>query len=167
MSEEQQQANEGFAAQLMQLAPWVKRVTDALKPLFDQPVIRFPFVMPLATSQVIAANASAVPLTAADFQFNLEYPFEVHALKFSQDASHTFRDWRVRVEDQTFNQNIQKNNWLVADVVDDNTGKWKLEPYPWTIRPKGGGFVFSVDNQDALNAITVDLALIGYLLIPR
>lgn len=166
-TEQERQAQEGFAAQLMQIAPWVKRAADAVKPLFDQPVIRFPYVMPLASSLTIAANTRNVVLNSDDFQQNLEFPFEVHAMKFAQDAAHTFRDWSVSIQDQTFNQAMQKNAWKVADVVDDDTGKWALKPYPWVIRPKGGGVQVTADNLDTVNGITIDFALIGYLMIPK
>jgi hypothetical protein len=87
-------------------------------------------------------------------------------VKFSNDASHTFRDWRVNIKDQTFNQDWMKTQAMVADLVQDNTGQWQLL-YPWVVRPKGGGLAVTVDNLDSQNAIRVDVAFIGYLLIPR
>jgi hypothetical protein len=160
-------ASNGLAASIMQVAPWFKKQMDKLQPLVDQPVIRFPWVMPLATSQVIPAGANNVPLLAADFQLGLEYPFEVHQIKFSQDASHTFRDWRAAILDGTFAQNMQNNPAMVALLVDNNTGAWKMDPFPWIIRPKGGTTQIRVDNLDTVNAITVDIAFVGYLLQPR
>jgi hypothetical protein len=41
---------------------------------------------------------------------------------------------------------------------------WK---FPWTIRPKGGGMNITVQNLDTVNPITVDIDLIGYMLLPR
>lgn len=156
----------GLGAMLAQLAPAVKSVLDKIQPLLNQPVIRMPYNLPLSRSQVIAAGASGQVLTSSDFSHSLEWPFEVRWVKFSQDIAHTFRDWRVGVQDQTFNQPFQKSNSLVADLVDDNTGKWVLD-FPWIVRPKGGALNVIVDNEDDTNPITVDINFGGYLLIPR
>jgi len=160
-------ASNGLAASIMQVAPWLKKQMDKLQPLVDQPVIRFPFAMPLAVSQVIPAGANNVPLVATDFQLGLEYPFEVHKIKFSQDAAHTFRDWRVSILDGTFAQNMQNNPSMVALLVDNNTGAWAMDPFPWIVRPKGGTVQIRADNLDAVNPTTVDISLVGYLLQPR
>lgn len=160
-------ASPGLSAMMVQLGPLLQTVMAKIQPLIDQPVIRMPYSMPLAHSQVIAAGLTGQILTPADFQYSLEWPFEVHAVKFSQDIAHTYRDWRVAFMDQTFNQPLQKaNSSLVAGLVDDNTGKWCWK-FPWTIRPKGGGMNILVDNLDTVNPITVDVDLIGYLKIPR
>lgn len=159
-------ASPGLGAMMTQLAPLIQSALNKVQPLLDQPVIRMPYAMPLARSQVISAGQTGAILAPTDFSFNFEWPFEVRAVKFSQDVSHTYRDWRVNFQDQTFNQPLQKANALVADLVDDNTGKWAWE-LPWVIRPKGGGMNVTVDNLDTVNPITVDLAFIGYLMIPR
>lgn len=160
-------ASPGLSAMLAQLGPMIHSWLQKVQPLLDQPVVRFPYSMPLAASQVIAAGSTNAILMPTDFQFSLEYPFEVHEIKFSQDVAHTYRDWRVAFMDQTFNQPLQKaNNSMVADLVDDNTGKWVWQ-YPWVIRPKGGGMNIQVQNLDLVNPITVDIGLIGYLLLPR
>jgi hypothetical protein len=156
----------GAGAMFAQLAPVIKGFMDRINPLLDQPVIRMPYSMPLARGQVIAAGAAGVVLSPTDFTFNFEWPFEVHAIKFSQDVGHTFRDWRINFQDMTFQQPMQKATSLVADLVDDNTGKWVWE-FPWIIRPKGGGMTVTVDNLDTINPITVDIAFLGYELIPR
>jgi len=156
----------GLAAMLMQYAPTVKRLVDQLKPLVDQPVIRFPFTMPLVRSAVIAAGASNVPLLASDFGNSLEWSFEVRKIKPSQDPAHTPRDWRLLVKDQTFNQDWGKTSAMVATLIDDNTGAWALD-FPWIVRPKGGGLNIFIDNLDTVNPITVDIDFVGYLLIPR
>jgi hypothetical protein len=156
----------GLEAMITQLLPVLQRLKMSIDPILNQPIIRQPYVLPLADGQVIAAGASGQILNSTSFSYNFEWPFEVHAVKFSQDIAHTYRDWRVSFQDQTFQQPLQKNASLVADLVDDNTGKWEWK-FPWVIRPKGGGMNVTVDNLDAVNPITVDLAFIGYQLIPK
>lgn len=158
--------NNGLAAQLVQLAPLAQKILTSLKPVIDQPVIRFPYTMPLRTSATVGAGLTGQRLPDSDFIHALEWPFEVNKVKFSQDPSHTFRDWRVLIKDQTFNQDWMKTQNMVATLVDDNTGAWTMG-FPWVVRPKGGGISVTVDNLDASNPITVDLAFVGYLLIPR
>jgi len=158
--------NDGLSAQLVQLAPVAKRILDSLKPLVDQPIIRFPYTLPLRQSAVIPAGATGQRLPDTDFIHALEWPFEVLYVKFSQDPAHTFRDWRVIIKDQTFNQDWMKTQNMVATLVRDNTGTWEL-PFPWVVRPKGGGLTVTVDNLDSQNPLTVDIAFIGNLLIPR
>ena len=164
--EQSPQGSPGLAAQLAQWAPIVKNLVDRLKPVIDQPVIRVPYNMPLAASRVVAAAATNVPLLASDFSNSLEWPFEIWKVKFSQDPAHTFRDWRFFLRDQQFSQDLMKAAAMVATLVDDNTGVWRLE-LPWIVRPKGGGLGPTVDNLDAINPITVDVNFQGYLLIPR
>ena len=167
-TQEEIQASEGLAAQIVQVMPWFKKQLDKLKPIIDQPIIRFPWNLPLINSQVVGAGLRGQVLPASDFAVGLEYPFEVHKVKFSQDPAHTFRDWRVAIQDQTFSQDMQNNPAMVALLVDDNTGAWKVgDPYPWVVRPKGGGLTVRVDNLDAVNPITVDISFQGYLMIPR
>lgn len=156
----------GLEAMLVQLGPVIEQLKKQLGPLLDQPVIRMPWSLPLAQSQVIPPGASGQVLNSTSFTFNLEWPFEVHNVKFSQDIAHTYRDWQVYFQDQTFNQPLEKNAPLVADLVDDNTGKWEWK-FPWTIRPKGGAMQVLVTNLDTVNPITVDVAFNGYLMIPR
>lgn len=158
--------SEGFAAQLMQLAPAVKGVLDKLKPLVDQPVIRFPYELPLARTQTIAAGQTGFRLPDTDFIHALEWPFEIKKIKFSNDPSHTFRDWRITIKDQSFNQEWSKTSAMVATIINDNTAAYELE-FPWIVRPKGGGITVTVDNLDTQNPINVDLNFVGYLLIPR
>ncbi len=152
---------------LTQLAPVAAGILDRIKPLLDQPVIRFPYNLPLAESQVIPAGAT-VRLTPSDFQYSLEWPFEVHRIGFSQDPAHTTRDWRVFFQDQTFNQpwQLAQTGVLVASLVDTNTDKYDLK-FPWVVRPKGGALSFVVTNLDTVNPITVDIDVIGYQLLPR
>jgi hypothetical protein len=157
-----------LAASLTQLAPNIKRMLDGFRFMIDQPVIRQPYI--LATSaapgQVIAAGAQNVPLLQSDFSHALEWPFEITRIRFSNDASHTFRDWRIMLLDQTFNQQWMKNPVPVDCLIDANTGFWQL-PYSWVIRPQGGGQQFNIDNLDTVNPITVNISLHGNLLIPR
>lgn len=166
-TEQEIQAADGLAAQIVQVMPWLKKQLDKIKPIIDQPIIRFPWNLPLITSQVVAAGGTGVRLPSADFNVGLEYPFEVHNVKLSQDPGHTLRDWRLNIADQTFSQDMQLNNVMAALLVKDNTGMWELDPYPWIVRPKGGGLNVSVDNLDAVNPITVDISFQGYLMIPR
>ncbi len=158
----------GLGAMLSQFGPEIQRVLLSLKPLVDQPVVRFPYTMDIGAGQVLAAGAANQILTPTDFQFALEWPFEVLEVKFSQDIAHTYRDWRFLIQDQTFNQPMMKasTGTLVADVVDDNTGKWVWK-FPWTVRPKGGGLNITATNLDTVNPITVNICFIGNLLIPR
>lgn len=158
--------NAGLASQLLQLTPTINRIVQALKPLTDQPLIRFPYTMPLASSLVIDAGQRNIVAPSADFNHSLEWPFEVHTVKFSNDPSHTFRDWRVAVQDQSFNQPWQKSNTMVDLLIERNTAQWKLR-FPWVVRPKGGGLAVTFDNLDEDNPITVDINFEGYLLIPR
>lgn len=151
---------------LTQLAPIFHAFMDRVGPLLDQPVVRLPYSFPLATSTVVGAGVTGQVLDPTSFQNGLEWPMEVHKVKFSQDPQHTFRDWRINIQDQIVNQPMQSNNAMVATLVDDNTGAWSWD-FPWTIRPKGGRFVVTVDNLDTVNPITVDLNFVGFLLIPR
>lgn len=159
--------NPALGTMLAQWAPFFADLANRVRPLIDQPVVRFPYSMPLSSSQVIAPGAT-VRLTPTDFQYSLEYPFEVTEVKFSQDPAHTPRDWRVLFQDQTFNQpwTLSQNGVMVATYIDDNTGKYKLE-LPWVVRPKGGGLSIVCTNLDTVNPITVDIALLGSQLIPR
>lgn len=162
-----QSAANGLATMLAQLATRWKTTIDRIQPLLDQPVERMPYNLPrFSGTGAIGAGLTNQPLISQDFSHSLEWPFEVHAVKFSQDPAHTFRDWRVTIKDLSLNQDWQKNAVLVADLVDDNTGVWKLD-YPWVVRPKGGALTVSVDNMDTVNPITVDINFRGYLLIPR
>jgi len=111
-------AGEGLNAQLAQMAPLMKGIIDRLKPVVDQPIIRFPYNLPAAQSQVIAANTAGQRLPDSFFSHSLEWPFEVHGMKFSQDPQHSFRDWRVLVKDQTFNQDLMKTDAMVATLVE-------------------------------------------------
>lgn len=156
----------GEAEQLAQLAPLITNVLGRLKPLWDQPVVRLPYNFPNAVSATIAAGTTNQPIPLTDFINALEFPFEIKRIKFSQDPSHTFRDWRVQISDQTFNQPFQKNSVMVATLIEDNTGAWNQD-FPWVVRPKGGGLLVLVDNLDTVNAINVDINFQGNLLIPR
>ncbi len=156
-----------LAAMATQLAPTIANLLAGVKPLFDQPIIRFPYNMPLAASQVIPAGQT-VRLTPPDFQYSLEWPFEIHRIGFSQDPAHTARDWRVFIQDQTFNQpwQLAQSGVLVASLIDTNTDKYELK-FPWIVRPKGGALSFVVTNLDTVNPITVDIDVIGYQMLPR
>lgn len=151
---------------LSQLAPVFKSFMDRIGPLLDQPIVRIPYSFPLATSTVVPAGQSGFILDPTSFSNSLEWPMEVHKVKFSQDPQHTFRDWRINIQDQIVNQPLQKNDAMVATLVDDNTGAWAWE-FPWTIRPKGGAYICTVDNLDTVNPITVDIDFVGFLQIPR
>lgn len=157
----------GLSAMLSQLSPVVESVLRKIQPVLDQPVVRFPYTMPLSAGMVVPPGQQLI-LTPTDFQYSLEYPFEVHDISLSQDITHTYRDWRIAFQDQSYNQPLQKSitGTLVANLVDLNTGKycWK---YPWTVRPKGGGYQILVTNLDTVNPLTVDISLNGYQLIPR
>jgi len=157
---------EGLASMLIQLAPLVKGVVDRIKPVIDQPVIRFPYNLPLAATAIVGAGVSGFRLPDTDFSHSLEWPFEVKNIKFSNDPSHTFRDWRVSIHDQSFNQDFMKRSVMVALLVAANTARWDLD-FPWIVRPKGGGLTVSVDNLDTVNQINVDINFEGFLLIPR
>jgi hypothetical protein len=156
----------GFGAMVQQFGPLIKTLADRIKPFLDQPVIRFPYNLPLARSAVIGAGLTNQPLIASDFSNSLEWPFEVNRIKFSNDPAHTFRDWRVLLKDQTFNQDWMRATVMVATMVGDNTGAWDLD-FPWVVRPKGGGISVMIDNLDTVNPITVDINFQGFLLIPR
>lgn len=158
--------DEAQAGMWQQLAPLVEKILKGVRPIIDQPVIRMPYILPLARSASISAGASGFILPTADFSHSLTWPFEVNRIKFSQDPSHTFRDWRVAIQDQTFNQPFQKSNVMVDLAVMNNTGTWEL-PFPWVVRPLGGGLQVGVDNLDTVNPITVDISFEGSLLIPR
>lgn len=152
---------------LQQLAPQFANVLGQIQPLLDQPIIRFPYNIPLSVSQTIAPGAT-VALTPPDFQYSFEWPFEIRELAFSNDPAHTFRDWRVAILDQTFNQPWQKGiaGTMVATLLDANTNKYPLK-FPWVVRPKGGGISVVVTNLDTVNPITVDVNFIGSQMLPR
>jgi len=158
---------DGLAAMLVQLASTWQDIHRKIKPLIDQPVIRQPYVMSNRTGLVVAAGTSGAAFDAADFQHSLEWPFEVHSIKPTQDAAHTANDWRLGIQDQTFNTPWFKNGTnLVRGLIEDNSGLYRL-PFPWVVRPKGGALIMTADNLDAQNPITLNVSLIGCLLIPR
>jgi len=157
---------QGLSSTLLQLAPLIKGVIDRIKPIVDQPVIRFPFEMPLRVSAVIGAGLSGQVLPGTDFTNATEYPFEIERIKFSQDPAHTFRDWRILIKDQIFSMDWMKTSAMIATLVNDNTGAYELT-FPWVVRPKGGALSIIVDNLDTINPITIDINLIGSQLIPR
>jgi len=161
-------ANGGLDAMLAQLAPYIKPLIDRIAPIIDQPIIRYPYNFSNSTSTTIAAGVANQPLLQSDFSNSLEYPFEVKKVVFSQDRSHTTRDWRFQLMDLTFNMQWQKSptGAMVATIVDANTLVWELD-FPWIVRPKGGGLVPTVSNLDLVNPITVDIAFKGNLLLPR
>lgn len=159
----------GLAAMVGQFLPTIHKITNLIVPLVNQPLVRIPYNIPLITpitGAVIAAGGRNVALTAQDFSSSLEFPFEVHAVKFSQDAAHTFRDWRIMIRDQVYSQDLMKASVRVATIVADDTGMWKLK-FPWIVRARGGGWTITIDNLDAVNPITVDINLQGYLLVPQ
>lgn len=157
----------GLASTLLQLVPSAKRIVDGLKFVVDQPVMRFPYT--LSTSAVggaiIAPGQMNVPQLASDFSNSLQWPFEVTKIRFTNDAQHTYRDWRVRVVDQTYTQEMSKNPTLVEALVNVETGFYELD-FPWIIRPEGGGQNWFVDNLDTVNPIQITIALHGSLLFP-
>ena len=160
------QRQDGLAAMFQQWAGTWKGVTDRLKPLLDQPIIRQPYSLPSSQPLTVAAGATGGVFPNTDFSNSLEWPFEVWKVKPTQDPSHTYSDWRISIKDQTFDRVLHKANQIVAGVVEDNSGVWRLD-FPWIIRPKGGGFTILVDNLDTVNPIIVNVTLVGYLLIPR
>ena len=166
MDPQQMARDNGRDAMLSQLAPYIKPLLDSFKPLIDQPVIRMPYSLPLATSQVIGAGVTNFPLGQVNFSNAFEWPFEIQYVKFSNDPAHTFRDWRLSVMDLTFNQPWMKSSAMVSTLIDDNTGAWELK-FPWIVRPKGGGLIPFIDNLDTVNPITVDIDFVGAFLIPR
>ncbi len=155
------------AGALIQFAPFLQRLAQGFAPLLDQPVVRTPYSMSLSVTQVIAAGATNV-LTASDFSYSFEWPFEVHEVGFSQDPAHTARDWRVLITDGTFNRPLEKaqTGGMVDTLIDKNTGKWPWK-FPWIVRPKGGSFQVLVTNLDTVNPISVDMTFIGFQMIPR
>lgn len=158
----------GLAQSLLQLFPTINRVVDSLRFLIEQPMIREPYQLGTSApgGAVIPAGAMNVVQLQSDFSHSLEWPFQVSRIRFSNDAAHTFRDWRVRVLDQTFNHEWMKNPIMVDALIDANTGFWDLQ-YPWIIRPQGGGQQWYVDNLDTANPITINITLEGHLLIPN
>lgn len=156
----------GLEAMLTQLGPLIHGFMNRLEPLLNQPVVRVPYSLALAESTVIPAGQQGFILNSTSFNNNLEWPIEVHNVKFSQDIAHTFRDWRVNLTDQIVNQPLQKSTPMVADLVEDNTGMLRWD-YPWVVRPKGGAIIVLADNLDTVNPVTVDLSFNGYLMIPR
>lgn len=158
----------GLAASLLQIAPGITRTIQGLRFLLDQPLIREPYVLCTSTAggQVIAAGARNQPLNAADFSHSMEWPFEVRKIKFECDAQHTPADWRVLIQDNTYNHQWMKNPVPVASLLNANTLMFEL-PERWIIRQMGGGQQIYVDNLDTANAINVTVSLIGSLLIPR
>lgn len=150
---------------LAQILPLAKKALDRVEPLLTQPFRRQPYVMPLAQTAVIGAGLTNQPLRSSDFAHNLEWDFEVHTIRFSQDTAHTRRDWRFFVRDLIIAQDLMKASAMVATLPLDNTGAWELE-YPWIVPKKGGGLQPFVDNLDTVNAIRVDVSFVGYLLMP-
>jgi hypothetical protein len=159
----------GLAAMLSQFLPTIHGIVNKVVPLLQQPILRVPYNLPLSnplTGLVVAAAGRSVAMPASDFSSSLEWPFEVHKVKFSQDAGHTFRDWRVFMRDQVYSQDLMKASVRVSTLVADNTGMWELA-FPYIVRAKGGGWTITVDNLDTINPITVDINLQGYLLVPQ
>jgi hypothetical protein len=144
-----------------------QRLLEGLAFLSSAPFDEMPYVMECATpgGQVIAPNARNTVLPTQDYSHSLEYPFRVHELRFSTDAAHTPRDWRVLIKDLSYNQDWMKNPILAADLIAPNTFSWVLRR-PWIVRPQGGGVQVYIDNLDTVNPIAVNVALVGVLLIP-
>jgi hypothetical protein len=164
---QQSQRANGLGAMIAQLATVFNDAYRHIKPLIDQPVIRQPYAMGTRTGLVIGAGVTGAAFVASDFQHSLEWLFEVHSIKPTQDAAHTFADWRLSILDQTFNYSwFKEGTALVAGIVDDNTGVYKPD-FPWIVRPKGGALVLMADNLDTVNPITVNVEVRGCLLIPR
>lgn len=160
---------EALAQTLTQLVPTALRITNGLRFLFDQPVLRMPYTLGTSADNgaLVAANARNAVMLQSDFSHSLEYPFEVHRIRFSNDASHTFRDWRVRVMDLNYNMEWSKGQTVMVEtLVDANTGFWDIG-FPWVIRSQGGGQQWYVDNLDAVNPINISIVLHGYLLMPQ
>jgi hypothetical protein len=114
---------------------------------------------------IIPAGQRNVPLPLTDFSNSLEWPFRIDRIRFVNDAQHTYRDWSVRVVDQTFNQEWMKNPVLVEGLIQVDTGFWELRR-KWIIRAQGGGQNWFIDNLDGVNPITISIHLHGHLLIP-
>lgn len=135
--------------------------------VFDASIVRSPYI--LATSApggaIIPPGQQNVPQLLSDFSNSLEWPFEVTKIRFVNDPQHTYRDWRVRVVDQTYAQEWMKYPVLVESLINVDTGFWEL-PMPWTIRPQGGGQNWFVDNLDPVNPIQIVIALFGSLQFP-
>lgn len=160
---------QALAQTLMQLVPTARRITDGLRFLFDQPVLRMPYTLGTSAENgaLVAANARNAVMLQSDFSHSLEYPFEVHRIRFSNDSSHTFRDWRVRVMDLNYNMEWSKGQTVMVEtLVDANTGFWDIR-FPWVIRSQGSGQQWYVDNLDAVNPIHISIVLHGYLLMPQ
>jgi hypothetical protein len=157
-----------LASTLTQLAPRVHRILESLRFLVDQPVIREPYYLGTSNpgGNVIAAGATNIPLPQADYSHSMEWPFEVRRVRLSNDPQHTYRDWSFTIMDLTATHTWMKNPQLADGMIDANTGFWEL-PYPWVIRPAGGGWQINVNNLDPNNPITVNFVLHGNLLIPR
>lgn len=155
------------AASLSQVSPLFQRFVNGLSFLIDQPVARQPYVLGTSANPgaVIAAGAANQILLAQDFSHNLEQPFEVKRIIFSVDRQHTFRDFKVFLKDLNFAQDFMKNSIMADTLINHMTHAWELD-FPWVIRPAGGGWNIFIDNLDAVNPITVNVALQGSLLIP-
>lgn len=150
-----------------QLAYRAQAFMDILRPLVDQPVIRYPHTFSSRTALVMPAGATGVAWVQTDFQNSLEWPFEIERIKPTQDVAHSAQDWRIGISDQVFAQQwFQTQTQLVAGLIDNNTGTWLLK-FPYTVRPKGGAFTLTGDNLDTVNPISVNCDFTGYLLIPR
>ena len=85
---------QALAQTLLQLVPTARRIADGLRFLFDQPVLRMPYSLGTSAEDgaLVAAGARNAVQLQSDFSHSLEYPFEVHRIRFSNDPSHTFRD---------------------------------------------------------------------------
>jgi hypothetical protein len=143
--------------------------------LAPQSIIEEPYI--LGTSNpggvVIPAGQRNFPLLQSDFSLSLEYPLRVAEIKLVNDPQHTYRDWGIRLVDQTYNQEWMKNPVMVEGLVRNDTGFWELAGLGasgrrgWIIRSQGGGQLFFIDNYDTVNPITVSIFLHGYLQIPN
>jgi hypothetical protein len=135
--------------------------------VFDSSMVRSPYILSTSApgGTIIPPGQQNVPQLLSDFSNSLEWPFEVTKIGFQNDPSHTYRDWRVRVVDQTYNQEWMKNPILVAALINAETGFWEL-PMPWVIRSQGGGQNWFVDNLDAVNPIQITITLFGSLQFP-
>jgi hypothetical protein len=131
-------------------------------------VVKSPYV--LATSAaggtIIAPGQQNVPQLQSDFSNSLEWPFLIKRIRFILDPAHTLRDARVRVVDQTYNQEWMKNPVMTEALVDVQTGYWELGEDGWVMRSQGGGQLWFVDNLDPANPIQITISLEGFLLIP-
>jgi len=135
--------------------------------------LRVPYTM--AGLNDVAANTGGIEFPDSTFLHSVELPFEVwdaqihgaqldaQNIPIAPPAPGIDWFWSVRMQALSKNQALTKNTQLVQSLKDRNTEGWFWRQ-PWTLE-RAEGFVVSVDNALAANALRASITFRGFLII--